>query len=146
MSYKYKCKCGCIKSRNDVEKKYIKIDGVKTKRIVCKDHPTPIEGEAIARVYYCRDCSAYVDDDPVKSKSLRCNSCQDKISTLSAIRKRNKNKKKKELSEDEKKNIILDDPNNTFKCLNFNMCGMCIKPYFPCKMYDEGEYNDNTQE
>ena len=134
MQYKFKCKCGCIKPKDEISIKHIRIDGMRTKRFFCMDHPGQ-EGEAIARVYYCIDCGEYVDDAEMTARSARCKKCLKKLSVLSKNMKKNRNTIV--ISESVQLQRLLSNPDNKYKCLNFHLCGLCIKPYFECKMFKQ---------
>lgn len=152
-----RCACGCIIRRNDAKLAYAVVDGKKIRRNVCPKHSTYPEGKLLVRIYECVDCHDIFECNIKSIKTFRCKECQ-KIATAHSIKKsvsgiREDTKKIKngllsKLKHSELKIMkIISDPDNQFKCINFDMCGLCIKPYFECKMYKEykGERNGITE-
>jgi hypothetical protein len=131
MKLRYQMTCGCeIKKEERVQVYYVDEEGQHLKWC-CPEHK--IKGQIISRSIVCNKCGI------VRMLSPRggilpdlCKKHQDKedmetrrINSAKAWHKANNIKKQKKAG-------------NRFHCEYYKtLCGMCIKPYFPCKMYAE---------
>lgn len=147
---KIKCFCGCLIDKDRLINLNVKIDGKLTKRKVCPEHKIFPGGEQINRLFECCDCHVIVTVGLMEGKRIRCEKCQ-KAANIAAILSYNaeskKAKPKKKVDRKEQfKNLQrelfekkVNHPDNPFHCLNFHLCGLCIKPYFECKMFKPHE-------
>lgn len=140
---KIKCRCGCLVEIDDIVCLNVRIKGKLTKRKVCPNHKEFPGGEQLSRVFSCQDCGKLVTVGLKAGRMIRCPSCQ-KIANLTTItdsnRKTREMKKNKFDPEIKKKAALLkkiNDKNNPFHCMNFHLCGSCIKPHFECKMFEK---------
>ena len=125
---KIKCRCGCIKNRSELKGTHIKNKkGHNQKFFCCPDHPDPEIGRAKNVIITCIDCGKTFEVDIKVSQKTRCDKCQKKARNAAAKRQTARNKTKKKVHR------------NKHKCKSFDLCGFCIKPFFPCRIFDAAQ-------
>ena len=147
---KIRCFCGCLVDKEDLIYLNVKINGKLTKRKVCPEHRFFPGGEQVCRIFQCMDCKKLVTVGLMEGRRIRCLDCQKKAN-MEAMNNYNTVKRKNTYSKQEQVECFkhsmmmksINHPDNPFHCVNFvKLCGLCIKPYFECKMYLKYEKKD----
>jgi len=136
---KFRCKCKCIVEEHEVVLVKAYVAGRYSRRKSCPKHTRYLEGQLLTRIYTCA-CSRVMEVALSNGRSTRCPECQAAYNLQSA--KENQRIIRAKIQEAKKVVKAYSVPEqleNTFNCLNFDLCRLCIKPYFECKMFKPKE-------